>query len=245
MISEVSDGKPTRTFFMNTFLLCCMSEFFGTAVLLFLSCTGATLDVQGNISILHVSFATGLAVTAVIQMLGHISGAYINPAVTLSAFILEQINLTQTIAYMISQILGCLVGTGFHKLLTPTAALSVGNGERGVCVNAPGNGISELEAFGVEVILTIILVVANCSSWDKRNSNKTDSIPLKIGLVVVSLNLSAAAYTGASMNPARSFGPAVVYTDFTSHWIYWAAPIVGSLIASLTYKFIFLQKNVW
>ncbi|XP_057667976.1 lens fiber major intrinsic protein-like isoform X2 [Diorhabda carinulata] len=215
MISEVSDGKPTRTFFMNTFLLCCMSEFFGTAVLLFLSCTGATLDVQGNISILHVSFATGLAVTAVIQMLGHISGAYINPAVTLSAFILEQINLTQTIAYMISQILGCLVGTGFHK------------------------------AFGVEVILTIILVVANCSSWDKRNSNKTDSIPLKIGLVVVSLNLSAAAYTGASMNPARSFGPAVVYTDFTSHWIYWAAPIVGSLIASLTYKFIFLQKNVW
>ncbi|XP_072381413.1 aquaporin AQPcic-like isoform X3 [Diabrotica undecimpunctata] len=188
-----NNEQSARRVTLKDLVICGASEFFGTAVLLFLSCTGATLDIQGDATVLHVSMAAGLAVTVVIQ------------------------------------------------LLTPAGVLS--GGERGVCVNTPGRGISDLEAFGVEIILTIILVIANCSSWDKRNSHKSDSVPIKIGLVVVALNVSAAAYTGASMNPARSFGPAVWSSDYTSHWVYWAAPTIGSLVASYAYKYVFLERN--
>ncbi|XP_050503300.1 aquaporin AQPcic isoform X1 [Diabrotica virgifera virgifera] len=241
VIFPENNVPPARRVTLKDLVICGTSEFFGTAVLLFLSCTGATLDIQGDATVLHVSMAAGLAVTVVIQMLGHISGAYVNPVVTLSAYILGEINLKQTLLYVVCQISGCLCGTGFHRLLTPAGVLS--GGERGVCVNTPGRGISDLEAFGVEIILTIILVIANCSSWDKRNSHKSDSVPIKIGLVVVALNVSAAAYTGASMNPARSFGPAVWSSDYKSHWIYWTAPTIGSLLASYAYKYVFLERN--
>ncbi|XP_028134658.2 aquaporin AQPcic isoform X3 [Diabrotica virgifera virgifera] len=213
VIFPENNVPPARRVTLKDLVICGTSEFFGTAVLLFLSCTGATLDIQGDATVLHVSMAAGLAVTVVIQMLGHISGAYVNPVVTLSAYILGEINLKQTLLYVVCQISGCLCGTGFHR------------------------------AFGVEIILTIILVIANCSSWDKRNSHKSDSVPIKIGLVVVALNVSAAAYTGASMNPARSFGPAVWSSDYKSHWIYWTAPTIGSLLASYAYKYVFLERN--
>ncbi|CAG9865036.1 unnamed protein product [Phyllotreta striolata] len=198
--------------------------------------------VQDDIPSIHPSLAAGLAVTVVIQMLGHVSGAYVNPAVTLSAYILDEIDFKQTLMFTVSQIVGCLCGTGIHRLLTPAEAFNLTDG-RGVCVNSPGKGITDVEALGIEIILTIILVIANASSWDKRNSHKSDSVPLKIGLVVVSLNISCAAYTGASMNPARSFGPAVWSGDYGSHWVYWVAPTVGSVIASYSYKYLFAHRG--
>ncbi|CAH1100299.1 unnamed protein product [Psylliodes chrysocephalus] len=243
VVFSETEGKVEKKIRLKDIAICGLSEFFGTAVLLFLSCTATTMDVQGNVPSIHPQLAAGLAVTVVIQMLGHISGAYVNPVVTLSAYILGEINLKQALTYIGCQIFGCLCGTGFHRLLTPEIAFQKGYG-RGVCVNAPGQGITDVEAFGIETILTIILVVANASSWDKRNSQKSDSVPLKIGLVVVSLNISAAAYTGASMNPARSFGPAVWASDYVSHWVYWAGPTLGSLIASYSYKYIFSERNL-
>ncbi|CAG9825483.1 unnamed protein product, partial [Phaedon cochleariae] len=218
-----------------------VSEFFGTTVLLFLSCTGCTSGAQGPIRVLHTSMAAGLAVTVVIQMLGHISGAHVNPVVTLSAFILDELSCTEVLVYIFSQLLGSLAGSGFHELVT-SSELYVGGDTTeaaGNCVNLPDGSLTDWQALGVEIILSVILVIANCACWDQRNNNKVDSVPLKIGMVVVALNLSAGVYTGASMNPARSFGPAVWANNFDSHWVYWVGPTIGSLIASYFYKYTF------
>ncbi|XP_074027119.1 aquaporin-4 isoform X2 [Leptinotarsa decemlineata] len=199
------------------------------------------MGVQGDISSLHVSMAAGLALVVIIQMFGHISGAHVNPVVTMAAFILDEVTTKQVPVYVICQILGCLAGSGFHKILTPSESYIVGNStEPGVCLNVPRGNVTEWQALGVEIILTTALVIAVCATWDQVNSNKTDSIPLRIGLIIVSLNVSAGAYTGASMNPARSLGPAVWTNNYTSHWVYWVGPTIGSLIASYFYKYIFL-----
>ncbi|XP_018575406.1 aquaporin AQPAe.a-like isoform X2 [Anoplophora glabripennis] len=218
-----------------------VAEFIGTATLLFLSCMGTTMGIQGDISTMQVSFNTGLAVMAVIQMFGHISGAHVNPVVTMSAFILNEITLVQVPLYVISQIFGSLAGVGLQVMVTPRRYIDVTG--HGVCVPTPHSDITHLQAFGVEILLTTILIFSICACWDRRNSDKLDSVALRIGLVVGVLNLAAAAYTGASMNPVRTFGPAVWGNDYNAHWVYWIAPTIGSLIATFTYKYIFLRKK--
>ncbi|KAJ8920892.1 hypothetical protein NQ315_015685, partial [Exocentrus adspersus] len=223
------------------YLYIALSELIGTAILLFLNCMGNTMGIQGAISSMHVSFNSGLAVTAVIQIFGHVSGAHVNPAVTLSAFILNEITPVQVPLYLIPQIVGCIMGVGLQLLVTPRQHINVVG--HGVCVTAPHADITDWQALGIETILSAILVFSVCASWDSRNSDKTDSVPLKIGLVVGVLNLAACAYTGASMNPVRSFGPAVWSSDYSSQWVYWVGPTIGSLIATYTYKYTFLKMN--
>ncbi|CAH1955840.1 unnamed protein product [Acanthoscelides obtectus] len=191
-----------------------LAEFLGTASMLFLVCTGCTSGIQGTISSLHLSLCSGLSVMAAIQMFGHISGAHINPVVSLAALMVDEISYLEIPVYIVSQVLGCLAGCGLQK------------------------------ALGVEIILTTILVLAVLATWDKRNGNNMDSVALRIGFLVGVLNLAAGSYTGASMNPVRSFGPAVWSNDFRSHWVYWVGPTIGSLIATITYKYSFLRVEV-
>nr|CAD7404080.1 unnamed protein product [Timema cristinae] len=78
-----------------------------------------------------------------------------------------------------------------------------------------------------------------CSTWDARNRNRHDSTPLKFGFFVTAIVASEAPYTGAHMNPARSLGPALWSCKWDNHWIYWVGPIVGSILTTYTYKFVF------
>nr|CAI5842227.1 unnamed protein product [Callosobruchus analis] len=220
-----------------------LAEFLGTATMLFLVCTSCTLGIQGAISTLHLSLCSGLSVMAAIQMFGHISGAHINPVVSLAALMVDEISYLETLVYIISQILGCLTGCGLQKVVTPLQHEKQ-YPERGICVNAPHETLTDWKACGVEIILTAILVFAVLATWDKRNGNNMDSVALRIGFLVGVLNLAAGSFTGASMNPVRSFGPAVWSNDFTSHWIYWIGPTIGSLIATITYKCSFMRVQL-
>ncbi|KAJ8964800.1 hypothetical protein NQ314_004607 [Rhamnusium bicolor] len=219
------------------YLYIASAEFLGTGILLFLSCMGTTLGIQGGVSSMHISLNSGLAVMTAIQMFGHISGAHVNPVVTLSALILNEITLIQVPIYIISQILGSLTGCAFQTFMTPKKHVDVEG--HGVCVTAPHQDLTDWQALGIETILTVILIFSICAAWDHRNSDKMDSVPLKIGLVVGVLNLAAGAFTGASMNPVRSIGPAVWSGDYTAHWVYWVGPTIGSLLATYVYKYLF------
>ncbi|VEN40386.1 unnamed protein product [Callosobruchus maculatus] len=176
-------------------------------------------------------------------MFGYISGAHINPVVSLAALMVDEISYLETPVYIVSQILGCLTGCGLQKMVTPLQHESQ-NPERGICVNAPHETLTDWEACGVEIILTTIMVFAVLATWDKRNGNNMDSVALRIGFLVGVLNLAAGPFTGASMNPVRSFGPAVWNNDFRSHWIYWIGPTLGSLIATITYKYSFMRVQL-
>lgn len=94
----------------------------------------------------------------------------------------------------------------------------------------------------IETISTMILMTLACAVWDERNKLNTDSTALKFGLAVTCLATIFGPYTGCSMNPARSLGPALWSNNWSHHWIYWIAPIIGASLASFFYRFIFIRK---
>lgn len=102
------------------------------------------------------------------------------------------------------------------------------------------NDLSEARGFAVEALATGILVFFTYGIWDSRNAKNTDSTPLRFGFCVIALSLAFAPYTGCSMNPARSIGPAIWNNYWEKHWIYWVGPIGGSIVASLIYRCLFL-----
>ncbi|XP_066153739.1 aquaporin AQPAe.a-like isoform X2 [Euwallacea fornicatus] len=241
-LKEIIPSKKRPT--CRDHLTVILAEFFGTSILVFLSCTGSCVGMQGDsMSSMHTSFTAGLAVAAVIQIFAHVSGAHVNPAVSINALILNQITWYYFPSYFIAQVLGSLAGAGLFYIVTKREYLGIQSNGHGMCVNSLSDYISPLQGFMVEICLSIILNLAICASWDARNSNKLDSVSLKIGLLVVVLNLGGVAYTGASMNPSRSFGPAVLSGDYQHHWIYWFGPIIGAIIASIMYKLFFADKK--
>lgn len=241
IVSE-SRSKPPQFWDHVTIAL---AEYLGTTILIFVSCMGACLGMQGEdrISSMHTSFTAGLTVAAAIQTFGPISGAHINPSVSLNALIVNQISWLHLPSYIIPQLLGSLTGSALFEGVTNSDFLGIQSNGNGVCVNSVNDHISVWQGFAVEIVLSIILNLANCASWDPRNSDKLDSVSLRIGLLVVVLNLGGGVYTGASMNPARSFGPAVFSGDYKNHWVYWIGPTLGSVIASVIYKTAFLRNR--
>lgn len=239
-LSPITTKKPPN--YLNH-LRIILAELLGTSFLVFLSCLGSCVSMQGtDISSMHTSFTAGLAVATVIQTFGHISGAHVNPAVSINALIVNQITWSQLPSYLVAEVVGSLAGAGLFAAVTKSEYL-VQSGGNGVCVNSISNDITPLQGLCVEILLSTIMNLAICASWDVRNSDKLDSVSLRIGLLVVVLNLAAGVYTGASMNPSRSFGPAIISGDYKNHWIYWVGPISGAMMGSLIYKIFFTQDK--
>lgn len=222
----------------------CAAEVVGTAILVFLGCMGCVTGIAGgSIPHLQISFTFGLAVLVAIQVVGHVSGAHINPIVTIAAATLGNIPLIQVPIYFVGQFFGALVGYGLLKISTPANFLPIrsANDTRNVGVCSPGFGpdVSVLQGFLVEFLATLILALVCCGVWDSRNNNKHDSIPIRFGMTVAVLAMAAGPYTGANMNPVRSFAPALFNGDWNDHWVYWVAPILAGFIGALLYRLIF------
>lgn len=107
------------------------------------------------------------------------------------------------------------------------------------CVTDLHDSLSAIQGFLLEAIATGVLMLLVCSVWDIRNEKNTDSAPIKFGLTVAVLATTVGPYTGCSMNPARSFAPALWNNQWARHWIYWFGPIAGALVTTFLYKTIF------
>ncbi|XP_063903257.1 aquaporin AQPcic-like isoform X2 [Zophobas morio] len=238
--SDVTYKKGNTSAWLNG-LTIATAEFIGTALLVFLTCMGCTKEMFGEIiPVAQTSLASGLSVMTAIQIFGHISGAHVNPAITLCAVIMGEISLTSVPIYVSSQIAGSLTGYALLTAVTPDKYLDTA----GHCATAPHMEISLIQACVVEFLATFIMALAICASWDPKNSSKGDSVPIRIGLIVFLLNISAGAYTGASMNPARSLGP-IVWNHYRwyTHWVYWVGPVLGAVLAGHFYKKVFLKQR--
>lgn len=108
-----------------------------------------------------------------------------------------------------------------------------------VCVTDLHDDLSAIQGLLVEGLATAILLMVVASVWDVRTQKNSDSVPIKFGLTVVVLAITAGPYTGCSMNPARSFAPALWNNQWKHHWVYWFGPIGGALISSFLYKTAF------
>jgi aquaporin-4 len=211
--------------------------FFGPlSVILAISSFGESLTTQ---SVLFISLAHGGIIALMIYAFGHVSGAHINPAVTIPMMITKKIGITDGIGYIISQLIGAIAAAATLKVILPELGAKVNFGTQGGPSDLLNNSISS--GFAVEAILTFFLVlVIFMTAVHKKASPGWHGFT--IGGMIFLIHLIAVPLTGASVNPARTFGPALISGFWEFHWLYWAAPILGGIIAGLIMNYVYVNK---
>jgi aquaporin Z len=204
-----------------------LAEAIGTFILVLLgtmSIIGA-LATQGPVLVI-VPLGFGIGLLVAIAISGHVSGGHYNPAVTLGAVLDGRIDPISAVGYVVAQVVGAVIASG--TLLLVTGAKSAVDSTR----NQPGLG--EWGAFAVEVILTAVFLAVILTITKKAASHAVFVIPLTL-LVI---HVVGIPFSGASVNPARSLGPALVSANLESLWIYLTAPFVGSVIGWAVYRLL-------
>jgi len=211
--------------------------FFGPlAIILSVVVFGDGLSIE---SIIMISLAHGAVIGLMVYAFGHISGAHINPAVTIPMMITKKISVADGIGYIIFQLIGAVVAAFSLKAILPEIGAKVNFGTQGGPSELLNNSV--MAGITVEIILTFFLVtVIFLTAVHKKAPAGIHGI--SIGGMVFLLHLVGVPLTGASMNPARTFGPAVVSGFWELHWLYWVAPIIGGIIAGVIMNYIFVNN---
>ncbi|XP_054272642.1 aquaporin-like [Macrosteles quadrilineatus] len=192
-----------------------VAELIGTAVLLWLA-TSTCAQFPGNGSTLQTSLTVGTAVSVLVFALGHVSGCHINPAVTVAFTLSGRTSIVRAWLYILVQLLGAVAGTAVYIVTTPSALRGVGFCS--TTVNQ-AKAVSWDQALVVESFLSGVLILVILAVTDKRLACPASSGPLIVGLAVVADFLMGLQYSGCSMNPARSFGPAILSGYSTNQWV--------------------------
>ncbi|XP_066904637.1 aquaporin isoform X4 [Halyomorpha halys] len=218
-----------------------LAEFLATTFLMVMVCFGClTLNADKPIEPLQSSFASGFAVATLVQSFGHISDCHMNPAVTALFLSLGKIDVLTSMIYVFAEVTGATAGYGILWALVPRNIQDINPGH---CETVVHSSINSMSGAVIELIITSLLMFMICACLDQRNTHKQDSVPIKFGLTIATISLCAGTLTGASMNPARSFGPAIWHNQWSDHWIYWIAPITAGFIIPKVYYFFF-QKDL-
>lgn len=199
-----------------------LAEFVGIFILNFFGCASC---ISGETTTIALAF--GLAIFMAVMTVGHVSGGHINPAVTCGMLVGGKIKLVRAILYIIAQCAGATAGTSSLRALYLDSAYQTGH--------TFIQHIKPLQGLGVEFFLGFLLVLCVYGVCDGNKPDHRFIAPLAIGLTVTLGHLGAVKMTGASMNPARTFGTALVYNNWSDHWVYWAGPILGGITAALLY----------
>ncbi|MEP6729171.1 MAG: aquaporin [bacterium] len=213
------------------------AEFIGVFALVFVGGAAIMSAAIANINgLLIAALAHGLILALMVTATMRISG-HLNPAVTIGFLVTRRIEPVMAVVYIIAQLLGALVAAYALKGLFP-AAITTATRLGGQYVTAD---VSTLQAIVLEAIATFFLVFVVFGTAVDPNAPKVGGFA--IGLTVAADILAIGSRTGASMNPARSFGPAVVSGVFEGHIVYWIGPIVGAIVAALLYDGLFLRRG--
>ncbi|XP_059197949.1 aquaporin-4-like [Centropristis striata] len=220
------------------FWRCVGAEFFAMLLFVLLS-LGSTIhwaaveDDPSPPDLVLISLCFGLSIATMVQCFGHVSGAHINPAVTAAMVVTRKLNLAKAVFYLLAQCGGATVGAAILYGITPVSV----RGDMGVSKINPS--VSVGNALVVELFISFQLVFTVFATCDHKRTDLKGSPALAIGLSVCIGHLFAIPYTGASMNPARSFGPAIVTWSWENHWVYWVAPTLGGTLAAALYEYLF------
>jgi len=231
-----------------------ISEFFACMIFVFIG-TGSVVASQNSLgissipppSLTLIALAHGFCIMILVYAIGEISGGHINPAVTWAAMITGRISILRFFVYWIFQLLGAIVGSALLQSIIPPEL------RFGLGCHSVNPALTLAQGFGAEVIFTFIFIfvvfataispfvgkVAPLAGSDYGPGKLT---PFAVGMAILVLHCVGIPLTGASMNPARSFGPAVVHGCWANHWVYWIGPLFGSSLAAVVAQVIFLSN---
>ena len=207
-------------------------EFIGTFALIFVGAGAVAIDIGG---LAGAAFAHGFVVVAFIYAYGHISGTHINPAVTLGLLVAGEIEFVVAVGYWIAQFAGGTLGGVLLNVLLPDP------GDLGVTILT--EGVTPVQGLVIEIVLTFFLVN---TIFNTAVSGKAGNFAgLAIGLVLIACIFMGGPLTRASLNPARTLGPAIFSTDPQWHnvWLYFVGPCVGAILAAFLYVGVLKDKE--
>ncbi|MCR4772961.1 MAG: MIP family channel protein [Prevotella sp.] len=224
-----------------------LAEMIGTMVLVLMGCGAAVslgCDIEVPSSVIGTAMAFGLSVVAMAYTIGGISGCHINPAITLGVYLSGRMSGKEAAYYIISQVIGGILGAAILFLITSSAGLT-GTGANDLQSLNGLDPISWVGGLTAEIFFTCVFVLVVLGATAKTNGATNNFAGLAIGLSLVLVHLVCIRYTGTSVNPARSIGPALFQcgTALTNLWIFIVGPLVGGVLAALIWKVIDPIKN--
>jgi aquaporin TIP len=209
----------------------CIAEAIGTFALIFIG-VGAIHAAPGNL--VAIALAHGLTIAVMVSATGHISGGHLNPAVTFGVFIGGKIGRNDALRYWGAQLLGA-AAAGF---------VCLGIFDRGIVIDGTpqlGGSVGPMKGIVVEAILTFFLVFVVFGTGIDARGPRIGG--LAIGLTVALDIFFGGPLTGAAMNPARTFGPALAVSFWQAHYVYWIGPLIGGALAALVYRMFMVRKS--
>ncbi len=212
-----------------------VAEFIGTFVLVLFACGTAAVvgcNPDAGTGYLLTALAFGLVIVAMAYSIGNISGCHINPAVSIAMLASKKLSCKDFVGYVVAQFLGAIAGAAILMLI-------VGK-DSGLGANALYDGNIGL-SFLIEVILTFVFVIAILGVTSKESNGAVAGIV--IGLTLTLVHILGISFTGTSVNPARSFGPALMLGDLSNIWVFILAPLCGGILAALVYNFLSSEKQ--
>jgi MIP family channel proteins len=218
----------------------CLAEFLGTFYLCFAGIAAILSNTQavgGMSGLLGIALAHGIALSIAVNVFGGESGAHFNPAVTSGFLVTGRIKPNLAMAYVIAQLAGATTAAGVCRVIFPAEAVAATT--LGLPLPAPwaSTGVILLAEF----VMTYLLMTSIYGTAVDDRGRAVKIGGFGIGLTVTFDILAGGAVTGASMNPARSFGPALEMMHWEWHWAYWVAPIAGACAAALVYDHVLLK----
>src|SRR5580700_1891943 len=223
-----------------------VAEFVGTFALIFFGagsiCADQYLRTSSNgqigLGLLGIALAHGLAIAIMVTSLGHISGGHFNPAITIGFWVTRKISTFDTLAYWAAQLAGAVAAAYLLRLLPFDVWSAVQLGTLDLA-----NGISRTTGMIFEGVMTFFLVfVVFATAVDPKGAfNKVAGFA--IGLTITAGALFGGPFTGAALNPARAFGPALAANHWSNHGVYWIGPLAGGVAAGWLYDTFFLKKE--
>ena len=231
-----------------------LAECIGTAVLTLVACGVAVVANIGDSWWVATSLAFGLVIVAMAYSIGNISGCHINPAVSLALLIRKQISLKDFCFYVLAQTVGAFVGALFLALCLRGNFANLGGNAIQPLLQVEVDGVMQADIWGlfagffVEVLLTFVFVIAILGATDKRYHDGKHA-GIVIGLALALVHMFGLAFTGTSVNPARSLAPAVLQaftgntTSLSQVWIWILAPLAGAALAAVVYGLLTKGKE--
>jgi MIP family channel proteins len=215
------------------------AEFVGTALFVFLGAGSVVMNAHtaGALGAVGVALAHGVALAIVVSMTMNISGGHLNPAVTAALWVADKVDGRTAASYVVGQLVGALVGAALVKGLLPVAAV------RATLAGAPklAETVTFMQGVWIEAVLTFFLVSAVFGTAVSPEAPKIGGFG--IGLAVAVDALVGGSLTGAAMNPARAFGPAVASADLHGQAVWWIGPLLGAGAAGWLWRTVLLPKK--